>query len=136
MKKLLILLTLLCVVTSSAFAAKAVPDGKKVILIGREVIPDWGITYKVDGGAEKEVVVPPNSFKLTIFFDIDVVFYTKKPSSPSLRITRDGCVVDLSANLGIPVWAVKVVQWDEKRQRPYTEIFEQYWGPDEALRCW
>jgi hypothetical protein len=135
MKKLLWILTLLCVVPYAAFAARGLTAGKKVVLIGKDILSDWGITYSVDGGEEKEVVVPPNSFKLTIFFDINVTFYTKKPSS-HLRISRDGCVVDLSANLGMPVWVVKVLQGDESKQSYVPEIFEEYWGPDEEKRCW
>lgn len=132
MKKFLSLFVFL---VSSSSMILAVPlFTKKVTFVGKGVMQDWGISYKVDGGKEEQVVVPPTDFKVDIFFQKDVVFYTTKPNT-SFKINKDGTVVRLFAKFGMPAWEM-LVEWGNEKRRSLVPVPPEYYFPEDRIREW
>lgn len=132
MKKFLA--TFILFLSSSSVIFTAPLFTKKVTFVGKGVMSDWGISYKVDGGKEEQVVVPPTDFKMDILFQKDVVFYTTKPNT-SFRINKDGTVVKLFAKFGMPAWEMLVVWGNEKRQS-LVPVPPEYYFPEDRIREW
>jgi hypothetical protein len=132
MKKFLFILILLSYFSSGLFAAPFFT--KKVTFIGKGVMLDWGISYKVDGGPQISVVVPPTDFKIDIRFQKEVTFFTKKPST-SFKITKDSTVLRLFANFGMPSWEM-LVEWGNEKSQGYVPVPPEYYFPEDRVRMW
>lgn len=132
MKKFLA--TFILFLSFSAMVLAAPFFTKKVTFVGKGVMQDWGISYKVDGGKEKQVVVPPTDFKIDIFFQQDVVFYTTKPNT-SFKIKKDSTVVRLVAKFGMPAWEM-LVEWGDEKKRSLVPVPPEYYFPEDRIREW